>query len=329
MNREHLADNGYDSISTDETRRRLTGADGRPQALVTGDMGFLGRHFRAELEYRGYEVTGLDTKRSPSQDCAGYFADPSRGGRDAGRWDIVVHAAAVIGGREVIDGSPLETAVNLAIDAEMFRWAGRVRPGRVIYFSSSAAYPISFQTGLRSWKLFEDDLQVVQGVSQPDQVYGWSKVVGEVLADRLRGAGVPVTVVRPFSGYGEDQDPSYPFRAFIERARRREDPFPTWCGSCVRDFVHVDDIVAGTLALAEADVTDPVNLCTGRPTSFLDLAQIVTSAAGYTPSEITSDLGKPSGVAYRVGDPRRLQTYYNPRVSLEEGVARCFMRKEA
>lgn len=295
----------------------------KPQALVTGDLGFLGRHFAAELAARGWSVTGLDTKRSPSQDCVHYFQDSDRGGRDVGRWDLVVHAAAVVGGREKIDGSPLETAVNFAIDAEMFRWAARARPSRVVYFSSSAAYPVGYQMADHFSVLRETDAQDA-AFGEPDQIYGWSKVVGEVMARQLQRAGVAVTVVRPFSGYGEDQDDTYPFRAFVERARRREDPFPTWCGGCVRDFIHVDDIVAGTLELARQDVQRPVNLCTGRATSFMSLAEMVTSAAGYRPGSITADPGKPSGVAYRVGDPTLLNRYYTPRVSLEEGIARCF-----
>jgi nucleoside-diphosphate-sugar epimerase len=320
----NLEDNGYDSVGTDATRKKLTGADGAPQALVTGDLGFLGRHFRAELEARGYTVTGLDTKRTSTQDCTAYF----RGAVNFGRWDLVVHAAAVVGGREKIDGSPLETAVNLAIDAEMFRWAAKAKPGRVVYFSSSAAYPVAYQTSTAPTWLCEADANGGLDLP-PDQVYGWSKVVGEVLAERLRASGVPVTVVRPFSGYGEDQDDTYPFRAFVERARRREDPFPTWCGDCVRDFIHVDDVVAGTLALADADVTEPVNLCTGRATSFMELAKLVTAAAGYTPDSITADPGKPSGVAYRVGDPYRLNKHYVPAVTLEEGIARCFPQEES
>lgn len=298
------------------------------EALVTGDLGFLGRHFIAELVRRGYSVTGLDTKRSSSQDCVHYFRDAQRGGRDVRRWDLVVHAAAVVGGREVIDGSPLETAVNLAIDAEMFRWAAKAKPGRVVYFSSSAMYPAAYQSATAPTWLSEHDGDDPCPAVPPDQVYGWSKVVGEALSGSLRASGVPVTVVRPFSGYGEDQDDTYPFRAFVERARRREDPFPTWCGDCVRDFIHVDDIVKGVMALADADVTDPVNLCTGRATSFRELAELVTAAAGYIPASITADPGKPTGVAYRVGDPSKMLRYYTPEVTLEQGVARCF-RKEA
>lgn len=296
-----------------------------PRALITGDKGFLGRHFRKELEARGYDVIGCDTKTSRSQDCRDRFDVD----RQTGIWphfDLVVHCAAVVGGREVIDGSPLETAVNFSIDAEMFRWAAKVRPGRVVYFSSSAAYPVHLQDNSRSSvsRLSEYHFSGVDA----DQVYGTSKVMGEYLAKKLQREGVPVTVVRPFSGYGEDQDDTYPFRAFVERARRHEDPFDVWCGDCVRDFIHVDDVVRATLTLVNRDVPGPVNLCTGKPTSFRRLAELVTAAAGYIPSEIRSNPTKPTGVAHRVGNPGQMLRYYIPTVNLEEGIARCFPRED-
>lgn len=289
------------------------------RALVTGDMGFIGRHFRAELEARGYNVTGLDVKRTSSQDCREYFRHRGPG------FDLVVHAAAVIGGREMIDGDPLSTAENLSIDAEMFRWAANSKPGRVVYFSSSAAYPVALQTGSRGRALREEDVTPGWGahLGIPDQVYGWSKVIGEVLAGKLRAAGVPVTVVRPFSGYGADQDTTYPFPAFIARALAGADPFDVWCGSCVRDFIHVDDVVQGTLALVDADVREPVNLCTGEPTSFNLLAAMVARELnGYAPA-VRELADKPTGVAFRVGDPTRLFRYYTPQVTLEEGIRRA------
>lgn len=296
------------------------------RALITGDRGFLGRHFTTELRRRGWEVYGLDVKASSSQDCRAYFRKYLSRGADyqeanAGYFDLVVHCAAVVGGRETIERDPLATAESLSIDAEMFRWAAVARPGRVLYFSSSAAYPVHYQT-TTGIPLQEDD--VWGSRINPDEVYGWSKVTGELLADRLRATGVPVTVVRPFSGYGEDQDPSYPFRAILDRVKALEpgQPLELWCGDCVRDWIHVDDLVAGALAVADSGTEEPVNLCTGEPTSFILLAQMMLRAAGKE-AEIRPNPEAPQGVAYRVGDPTRMLRLYQPQVSLEEGIRRA------
>jgi nucleoside-diphosphate-sugar epimerase len=300
------------------------------RALITGDKGFLGRHFRAELVRRDYEVHGLDTAVTPSQDCRDYFRECLRRGMEPGAWDLVVHCAAVVGGREMIENNPLATAESLSIDAEMFRWAAVARPKRVIYLSSSAAYPVHLQGGgpvqeVDQVQLTESDVRLGRMIGEPDQIYGWSKVIGELLAAELRKTGVPVTVVRPFSGYGGDQDPSYPFRAILDRVRAREKgrSLMVWCGDCVRDWVHVDDVVNATLAVAESGTGDPVNICTGRPTSFYDLARLMLDADGQVDRGILADPDKPQGVAYRVGDPTRLLEYYTPQVSLEQGIIRA------
>jgi nucleoside-diphosphate-sugar epimerase len=291
------------------------------KALITGDKGFLGRHFGAELRRRGWDVVGCDTKTTRSQDCRALFRRDVRM-RDMQSWDLVVHCAAVVGGREMIENDPLATAESLSIDAEMFRWAAVARPGRVIYFSSSAAYPVGFQTA-GGYRLHEDDLWGSDGMIDPDEVYGWSKVTGELLADRLRDTGVPVTVVRPFSGYGGDQDRTYPFPAILDRAAALADRhavLDVWCGYCVRDWVHVDDLVRATLAVADSGTTDPVNICTGRATSFYDLAAMMATAAGRPGVTVRAHDDQPQGVSYRVGDPARMLTYYTPRTQLEDGI---------
>ena len=293
----------------------------KPRALVSGDRGFLGRHFAAELTRRGYEVHGLDVKASPAQDCRKFFGFELRHPTVRKHWDLVVHCAAVVGGRETIERDPLATAESLSIDAEMFRWAAAVGPGRVLYISSSAAYPVSLQQPWDHTNLTESDARLSLGM--PDEVYGWSKVTGELLADRLRRSGVPVTVVRPFSGYGTDQDPSYPFRAILDRVKAGDDPVEVWCGDCVRDWIHVDDLVAGALAVAESGTEDPVNLCTGRAVSFMDLVTRMGRAVGRLPIRVRFRPDAPQGVAYRVGDPSRMVTYYRPQITLEEGIRRA------
>lgn len=181
----------------------------------------------------------------------------------------------------------------------MFDWAIRTGQRHVLYFSSCAA------------------------ADGPVDGYAATKLTGEFLARQARKAGVPVTVVRPYSGYGEDQSEDFPFRAIIERARRRDDPFEIWGdGSQVRDWIHVDDVVNGTLAVVASGTTEPVSLCTGVGRSMLGLAILGAEMVGYDP-EFEFRMDKPSGVSYRVGDPTRLSHYYQPTISLREGVRRA------
>jgi nucleoside-diphosphate-sugar epimerase len=279
--------------------------------LITGDAGFVGRAFHRALEKQNHEITGIDLVNG--KEVRHFFAT------DTTQFDIVIHLAAIVGGRMTIEGNPLSVASDLAIDADMFQWALRTRPKHIVYFSSSAAYPIFLQRLEYKQKLREVDINL-EHIRTPDFTYGWAKLSGEMLASYARAEGLKVTVLRPFSGYGSDQALDYPFPSFIERAKRKADPFEVWGrGTQVRDFVHIDDVVGATFAAVINDVK-VMNICSGRPTSFIELAEMVMLQAGYL-APIKNNLDAPIGVEYRVGDPTRMLEVYEPKISLEEGIA--------
>ncbi|WP_186319230.1 NAD-dependent epimerase/dehydratase family protein [Streptomyces sp. SAJ15] len=282
--------------------------------LLTGHRGFVGRHLHQALDGRGWHVTGIDI--ADGHDALDFFRTDDR------RWDLAIHCAAIVGGRASIDGSPLGVATNLALDSWYMRWLIRTRTPRAVYFSSSAAYPIGLQGPGLVRRLYEEDISL-DYPEEPDASYGWAKLTGEKLATYASDEGCRILIPRPFSGYGEDQADVYPFPAFIQRAARRDDPFEIWGdGSSTRDWIHIDDLVGATLAAVDQGVTGPVNLGTGRATSFDELARLVTTAAGYQPA-LKHRTDAPQGVHHRVCDPSRMLAYYQPRVTLEAGIARA------
>lgn len=294
-------------------------------ALVTGDAGFIGRHIRARLEHDGWDVTRCDVVRG--EDCRRLFSTDRS-------FNLVVHCAAVVGGRATIENSPLQVAVDFAIDSDFFRYVHRTSPDRAVYFSSSAVYPIMLQTAQwvrdapQDYRLREDWLQLNEDrftMEQPDAIYGWVKLVGEKLARIANDNGAKIHVFRPFSGYGADQDPAYPFPALLQRTQKRADPFIIWgSGEQIRDWVHVNDVVNAVMAVLDEEPASvgPLNICNGRGTSFRQLARtMINSVGGYIP-EIVTLPDAPSGVMHRVGNPLKLQRYYIPKISIEEGVER-------
>jgi len=290
------------------------------RALVTGALGFIGRHFCQALDDAGYEIIGIDI--ADGIDARDYF----RLGHDS--FTLVIHAAAVVGGRALIDGPPLALASNLELDAGLFQWAERVRPRRVVYFSSPAAYPVVLQTSGYQHALHESNINL-RYPQMPDELYGWAKLTGEMLAGRARASGVRVSMCRPFSGYAEDQGEDYPFCALAGRAARREDPFVVWgSGDQARDFIHVDDIVAAVMTMVDQGIDGPVNLGTGRATTMTELARMFCAQAGYEPA-IQPLPDAPSGVAYRVADVTAMSEFYVPKITVEEGVARAMRQLAA
>lgn len=275
--------------------------------LITGDAGFVGRAFRRHLD--GHDIAGVDIVNG--LDARDFFRT------DNTHFDLVIHLAAVVGGRKKIEGEPLSLAVDLAIDAEMFGWALRTRPDRIIYFSSSAAYPIHLQQDY-GISLCEDDIDL-SDIRNPDMTYGWAKLTGEMLATHARAEGLTVSVFRPFSGYGADQSLDYPFPTFIARAKARQDPFQVWgTGTQSRDFIHIDDIVRASMA-GMVDKVEVSNLCTGRDTSFNELAAMCMKEAGYF-APIQHLESEPVGVHFRVGNPTCMKSFYEPRIELEQGI---------
>lgn len=279
------------------------------RVLITGHKGFVGKYFMKDYTDKGYEIHGIDLK--DGEDCRDFFKSSDI------NFDLVIHLAAIVGGRMTIENQPLSVATDLSIDSEMCNWAVRTKPGRIVYFSSSAAYPIELQR--TEYKLKETDIDL-NNIRNPDMTYGWAKLTGEFCLQFLENEGINVNVFRPFSGYGTDQDLDYPFPSFINRGKNLMDPFEIWGdGKQVRDFIHMTDIIGAVNEAIKQDIKGPVNLGWGRPTSFNELSDIVCSIAGYKPS-INHKLSAPKGVDYRCCDNSKMLSFYQPKVSLEQGI---------
>ena len=189
------------------------------RALVTGDVGFIGSNFSRHLREGGWDVTGFDIRGLPCIDAIDFFR------KDDQHFDLAIHAAAAIPSAEDRARNPMPVATNLALDSLYFEWMMRTRPGRAVYFSSSAIYPV--RLNVPGHALEEDDIDL-DHIENADSMYGFTKLVGEVQVQEIHRQGQHVLVVRPQSGYGHDQSPNYPFRAILERVKRREDPLVVW-----------------------------------------------------------------------------------------------------
>lgn len=321
-------------------------------ALVTGGAGFVGRHVVNRLVKHGYHVTIVDNFYPGSgcqeqgkwlehlqpdwskvsiirQDCRDYF---KQYGHSDPKFDVVVHLAAIVGGRLVIENDPLAVGVDLSIDAEFFYWLSKIpyKPHRVHYFSSSAAYPIEFQKPDNYEMLTENMIQFDGGYfGQPDLSYGWSKLTGEFLA-RLTAEkhGHHITCYRPFSGYGEDQDLTYPFPSVLKRAMEGQTPMTVWgSGKQMRDFIYIEDCIDGMFIMSEK-IGDgsAVNLSTGIPTNFNDFAKMAWVAVHGTEDgfSVTNTSNTPEGVFARFGSTDlQKKLGFTSTTSFEVGIKGC------
>lgn len=252
------------------------------------------------------------------QDCINFFEKSDE------HFDVIFHLAAVVEGRMTIDHNPLKVAKDLIIDAAMFRWAVKTNPGKIVYFSSSAAYPISLQSRERNVALAEEMMDVrVNKIDMPDMSYGWSKLTGEFLSHlAVSKHGLKVVIYRPFSGYGEDQALTYPFPSIIKRVLESQGEIEVWgSGEQSRDFIYIEDCITGILSTYEKiNDASALNLGTGIKTTFMDLIKLACEVLG-KPSTIKPLTDKPEGVFARYCDNKKqLAAGFKPTVSLSDGI---------
>jgi len=303
--------------------------------LITGGAGFVGRnmirHIRRTMpdadilvvdtlaeDAQSFYAQGLDAETELVIEDVRDFV-----GHECGPFDLCIHLAAVVGGRQKIEGEPLAVAEDLAIDAAVIRAVHAGLANELMYFSSSAVYPVKYQTRQAGRRLAEDIVDPRDVAGTPDLTYGWAKLTGEFLCTFLDKT--KVTIFRPFSGYGSDQLPSYPFPAICRRVLGGEDPLVVWgSGEQTRDFIHIGDACRMAFELHTRHPGGPYNLGTGVATSFVNLARTALSVLGRE-AKIVTDPAKPEGVFARVADTSRTDAAgVRAQTGLRSGIEQWF-----
>lgn len=296
--------------------------------LVTGGCGFIGSHLADRLVELGHRVRILDDlstgkRANPPREAelvVGDVADEAtvrRAMRGAAGCFHLAAVASVVRSNE----APLAAnRVNLVGTLTVLRAAAEAGMP-VVYASSAAVY------GANAASPLAEDSQTL-----PLSVYGADKLACELharVATHLHG--LPTVGLRLFNVYGARQDPSSPYSGVISifAARLRDGKPITICGNGeqLRDFVHVGDVVeifAAAMARKEAGAI-VCNVCTGRGTSILALAETIGESAGRRP-EIIHAPPRPGDIRRSIGDPRQAMHLFGilPRTPLREGLHNLF-----
>lgn len=292
---------------------------------VTGATGFVGRRAVRAAADRGDRVAAwcsrLDAERLRDLRELGATSvedfdvtDPRALAEalERGAPTHVLHLAAVADPRVCERDPDRARRVNAEATA---RLVDALAPGtRLVLASSAAVYAPS-----------EHDLAEDAPLG-PRSVYGATKREAE--ARVLAADHVETVVARAFNHSGPGQSTAYALPAFAARlaafARGEEDALRTGPLDAVRDFLHVDDVVAAYLHLLEhAPSGAVVNVCSGRALAMRDafgaLAQRILGeeAAARALQRATEDdaLASPNSSSKAsassapdrvVGDPSRL-----------------------
>ena len=218
-----------------------------PVACLTGAGGGIGGHLARALRAT-HVVRGLfrrDGSAAAAFAASGgqvFFGDCTREADLApflAGADTVYHAAAKVGGLAAAEFQ----AVNVGGTRAVARAAARAGVRRLVHLSTAAVYAAATDPG-PVW----DEACVLQDRPELD-AYTRSKLAAEaVLAAELAGAAVAWAIVRPTCVYGPGIA-SWTAVPLQLLRRGRELMFGCGNGAGRMDVVHVDDLVAGLVAV--------------------------------------------------------------------------------
>ncbi|MFI4862113.1 MAG: UDP-glucose 4-epimerase GalE [Phycisphaerales bacterium JB063] len=292
--------------------------------LVTGGAGYIGSHCVKRLVADGYNVTVLDNLDRGHREAV----DAAGGGkatlevvdlRDTDaveavltkhRVEAVIHFAALAYVGESVNEPLKYYDNNTAGSVSLLTAMGRAGVNRIVFSSTCATYGEPTQ----------DQMPITETLPQsPINPYGWSKLMTErALMDYAHAnTGFGFAALRyfnvagsdPTGTIGEDHSPETHIIPVVlncalgkvEKINIFGGDYDTPDGTCIRDYIHVEDLVDAHItvlnALEDGDQRF-YNLGTGNGTTVM---QIVEAGRKVTGHAIPAEVGP-----RRAGDPPAL-----------------------
>ncbi len=286
------------------------------QILVVGGAGYVGSHAARLLDRAGHQVWVYDNlvyghrgAALPDRLIEGDLHDQQRLIEVLREQQIeaVMHFAAYAYVGESVEDPSKYYHNNIGGSLSLLDAMRAADVRKIVFSSTTATYGEPDNIPIT-----EDEPQ------QPINPYGFTKlVIEQALADYATAYGLGYAALRYFNAagaspdgdLGEDHDPEthlIPLVLDVALGKREHitifgDDYPTADGTCIRDYIHVDDL--GSAHVKALDLLKPgeglkLNLGTGRGAS---VQQVIDACRRATGHEIPAVMG-----SRRAGDPPEL-----------------------
>lgn len=269
-----------------------------PKILVTGGAGYIGSHTVYQLRQQGFDVLVVDdlSKGHAASVPPGILHVHSLFDRAelaalmrSHSVDAVIHFAAFIAVGESTREPERYFHNNVAGSISLFSAMADAGVNKLVFSSTAAVYGNPDEVPI-------PETAAIRAVNP----YGESKVMVERILEWLDACrGLRSVRLRYFNacganndaGLGERHEPETHLIPLILRAVRTGQPmtlfgddYPTPDGTCIRDYIHVDDLASAHIAalnhLISGGASEVFNAGTGRGFSVREVVEAVERITG-------------------------------------------------
>lgn len=295
------------------------------RVCVTGGAGFLGSYVVEKLEARGAGevfIPHIEEYDFVQKDSILRMLDNAKP-------DIVIHLAANVGGIGANRARPAEFFYdNLMMGTQLIHESWKAGVEKFVAIGTVCAYPKFTSVPFREEELWNGYPE------ETNAPYGLAKKMMLVQSEAYRQQYgfnslflIPVNLYGPRDNFNLETSHVIPalIRKCIEAQEAGKSTIEVWGdGSPTREFLYVEDAAEGVLLAAEHyQLSDPINLGSGKEISIRDLAELISDLTGFE-GDLVWDTSKPNGQPRRALDTSKAEELFGFRAQmpLEEGLRR-------